>query len=333
MSYMSRRLLALPIMIIGVTIITFMITYFIPADPARVAAGLNAPEALVEQLRVEMGLNDPVWQQYFRYMGNLVQGDLGRSMLTRRPVAEELRVYLPATLELIILAAVMFFTVGIIFGVYAGSSSKRYNILVLKLVSYMGMAIPAFWLGLVLQIVFARNIDWLPFGGRLPSGFDPPPTISGFYTVDSLLAGDIGLFFTSLKHLFLPALTLALGRFAATARFVASGMRRTLSEDYIRTARAKGLHRKQVILKHALKNALIPVLTMSGLQFGWMLGNTILVEAIFSWPGIGRFAWRSIVSLDFLPIMGVTLFFAITFIVINVVIDLVYGLIDPRIKL
>lgn len=321
-------------MFIGVTLIIFTITHVVPADPARVAAGLNAPEEQVERLREEMGLNDPLLTQYTNYINNLFKGDMGRSMLTRTPVVDQLKTFLPATLELVILAALIFLSIGTLFGIFAGVSHSKWGVFGSRMVSFLGMAIPVFWLALMIQIIVSENLyGILPLGGRLPTGYSAPNNITGFYTIDSILAGDFKTFLITIKHLILPAITLAVGRLGATARFVSSEMKEVMKQDYIKTAQAKGSSKFKVIFKHAFKNAMIPVLTMSGLQFGWMLGSTVLAESIFSWPGIGRYAWRSIVSLDFLPIMGVTLVMSMTFIIINIIVDVLYGLLDPRITL
>lgn len=321
-------------MFLGVTLIIFTITHVIPADPARVAAGLNAPEEQVERLREEMGLNEPIIYQYIKYMNNILHGDLGKSMLSRTPVIDQLKIFLPATLELIILAGILFLFTGTFFGIFAGVSNNRWGVFGSRIVAFTGMAIPVFWLALMIQIFVSQNFSgFFPLGGRLPIGYPIPYNVTGFYTVDSILAGDWKTFLISLRHLILPAFTIALGRFGATARFVASEMKEVMHQDYIKTARAKGISEKKVIFKHALKNAMIPVVTMSGLQFGWMLGSTVLVESIFSWPGIGLYAWRSVVSLDFLPIMGVTLVLSVSFVTINVIVDILYGILDPRISL
>lgn len=331
MRQVVRRLLTLPVMLLGMTIITFTITHLIPADPARVAAGLNAPEEQVERLREELGLNKPLYLQYVTYMRNLLTGDFGKSMLTHQPVAQELKTFLPATLELVIVATIMFLVLGILVGVFAGVSSSRVTVTAVKVLSFAGMALPVFWLGLMFQVIFYRQLNWLPAVGRIDPMITPPPAITGFYLIDSLLTGDLRSFLSSLTHILLPASASAIGRFGVTARFIAAGMKEVLQSEYVRTARSKGLSPFQVIFKHALRNVLIPVTTMTGLQFGWLIGGSVLVEAVFSWPGLGWYAWRSIVSLDFLPIMGVTLVLSFSFIVINLVVDILYDLLDPRI--
>lgn len=328
-----RRLAILPIMIVGVTLMTFVITHLIPADPARVAAGLNAPESQVQRLRVEMGLNKPILVQYWVYLRNLARGDWGVSAISQRPVLNDIAQSLPATLELLIFTTIGFIIVGIPFGVFIGSASQRWRSAVMSFIGYTGMAFPVFWLGLMFQIIFYGKLGWFPVAGRIGTNVTPPHAITGFYTVDSLLTGDWAALWSTLYHMVLPVTCLTLARFAVTARFVAAGMQAAMRTDYVRTAFSKGISRRSIIFKHALRNVLIPVNTMLGLQFGWLLGSSILVEAVFSYPGIGWYAWRSIVSLDFLPIMGVTLVFSLAFIIINLVTDILYEVLDPRITL
>lgn len=326
-----RRLAVVPIMLVGVSLVTFFVTRVIPADPARVAAGLNAPESQVERLREEMGLNQPIAAQYADYLGGLVRGDWGTSAVSQRPVLPDLVRSLPATLEILLWATLGFVVLGIPFGVTVGTTRSRFGAWTSSIVSYLGMAFPVFWLGLMLQIVFYRELSWLPAVGRISSAVDIPPHITGMYTVDALLVGDGDAFLSSVRHLLLPVICLVLARFAVTARFVAAGMRAAIATDYARTATAKGARRRTVIYKHALRNVLIPVNTMLGLQFGWLLAGSVLIEAVFSWPGIGWYAWRSIVSLDMAPIIGVTIVFATAFIVVNLLTDLMYDILDPRV--
>jgi peptide/nickel transport system permease protein len=326
-----RRLAVVPIMLVGVSLVTFVVTRVIPADPARVAAGLNAPESQVERLRDEMGLNQPILVQYLGYLRGLVRGDWGQSAVSQRPVLPDLVRSLPATLEILLWATAGFVLLGIPFGVFVGTATARSAAWIASIVSYLGMAFPVFWLGLMLQIVFYRELSWLPAVGRISTAVNVPVHVTGFYTVDALIAGDGAAFVSSLEHLVLPVLCLVLARFAVTARFVAAGMRAAIATDYARTATAKGVARRTVIYKHALRNVLIPVNTMLGLQFGWLLAGSVLIEAVFSWPGIGWYAWRSIVSLDMAPIIGVTIVFATAFIVVNLITDLMYDVLDPRV--
>lgn len=329
---LARRLTVLPLMLLGMTLITFVITHLIPADPARVAAGLNASSEQVERMREQMGLNKPLLAQYVDYLTDLLRGDWGASAVSQRPVLPDIAVALPATLELLVVVTLGFLVLGLPVGILIGSSRSKLVSALLSFLSYLGMAFPVFWLGLMLQIVFYRDLQWLPAVGRVGAQVQAPATVTGFYILDSLITGNWDALGSSLRHIVMPAACLVLARFAVTARFVAGGVQEALGSDYVRTGKAKGLSRFSILYKHALRNVLIPVNTMLGLQFGWLLGGSILIEAVFSWPGIGWYAWRSIVSLDFLPIMGVTLVFSTAFILINLVTDLLYQVLDPRIS-
>jgi peptide/nickel transport system permease protein len=331
-SFLLRRAVSLVFVIFGLTLIVFVISNIIPADPAQVAAGLTARKEQVEQVRKQLGLDRPLPEQYLRYITRLARGDLGISLLTRRPVINDIKVYFPATLELALVATLMFLVLGVPLGVVAAVYQGRWPDLTGRFAAVLGMGMPAFWLSLMVQIVFFGWLGWFPAVGRISPSIDPPTTITGFYLVDSVLTLNWEAFTSSLHHILLPAAVLALARFGVTIRFVRAGMLESLSSDYIRTARAKGLGQRGVVVGHALRNALIPVLTMTGLQFGWLLGGTVLVETVFSWPGLGVYVIESIGSLDFTATMAVTLILSIVFVLVNTIIDALYGVLDPRIS-
>lgn len=331
-SFLLRRVISLVFVVFGLTLIVFVISNIIPADPAQVAAGLTARKEQVEQVRKQLGLDRPLPEQYLRYITRLVQGDLGTSLLTRRPVINDIKIYFPATLELALVATLMFLLLGVPLGVVAAVYQGQWPDLSGRFAAVLGMGMPAFWLGLMAQIVFFGWLGWFPAVGRIAANIDPPTTITGFYLVDSLLTLNWDAFASSLHHILLPATVLALARFGVTIRFVRAGMLESLSSDYIRTAWAKGLGRRGVVLGHALRNALIPVITMTGLQFGWLLGGTVLVETVFSWPGLGVYVIESIGSLDFTATMAVTLILSVVFVLVNTIIDGLYGVLDPRIS-
>lgn len=330
--FFLKRIVSLVFVVFGLTIIVFVISNIIPADPAQVAAGLNARKEQVEQVRKQLGLDRPLYEQYVRYLSRLARGDLGKSFLTRRPVINDVKIYFPATLELTIVATLMFLGLGIPLGVVAAVSSGRWPDLLSRFVSVVGMGLPAFWVGLMAQIIFFRWLNWFPAIGRIDPGMSPPTQITGFYLADSILTGNWQALSSSFRHIFLPASVLALARFGVTIRFVRASMQEVLASDYVRTARAKGLRERRVLVAHALRNALIPVTTMTGLQFGWLLGGTVLVETVFSWPGLGVYAIDSIGSLDFPATMAVTLILSIVFVLVNTLVDLLYGVLDPRIS-
>lgn len=330
--YFTHRLVWSVGVVIGVTLLTFLMTNLIPADPALVAAGPNATREQVEQLRREMGLDRPLPEQYLTYVARLARGDLGRSMRSQRPVLEDIALYLPATIELAAVAMLLYVVIGVPAGIIAAVRSRSVLDKSLQLVSVLGLATPAFSLALLVQFVFFFLLRWLPSGGRLDVGMTSPGHITGLYIVDSVLAGNWTTLVSAVSHLVLPALTLTLTNLANVVRITRRSMLTVLGEDYIRTARAKGLKHGAVTYRHGLRNALFPIVTMVGLQAGFLMSGTVLIEVIFSWPGMGTYVVDSIANLDFQPIMGATLVVAISFLLVNFLVDMSYLLIDPRVK-
>lgn len=330
--YILRRLVWLVFVMLGMTLVVFSVTHLIPADPARVVAGETATKEAVERIRQDLGLDKPLPEQYLNYLLGLLQGDLGKSILTGRPVIEDIKDYFPATLELALVSMLVALGVGLTLGIFSALQQGRVVDNVLRLLSTLWVAMPVFWFALMLQIFFYGRLSWFPFGGRLPQNMEPPPHVTGMFTVDAIL----GLQFTALpeilRHLVLPVTAVALGRVAELARMTRSSMLEVLSKDYIRTARGKGLAERAVILRHGLKNAALPILTIAGVQFGHMLGGAVLVEAIFQWPGMGRYAVNSVTSVDFPAIIGVSIIASAVFVLINLLIDLMYRFVDPRIR-
>jgi ABC-type dipeptide/oligopeptide/nickel transport system permease component len=271
-----------------------------------------------------------LWVQYERYLVGLLHLDFGRSIRTSRPVAADLRNYLPATLELIVYSFAIYLLIALPLGVLAALKRGSVIDLAVRALSMVGSAAPIFWLAIILQLVLFSYLGWLPIGGRIDIGQAPPPTISGFYTIDSLLAGDLSLFGSAVRHLILPVLTIVLSQLAIGARLMRSTMIQELRKQYVGTARSKGLTEMQVIIRHVLRNALNPVVTMAGVQLGYLFAWIILVETIFQWPGIGLYAYQSFAALDYSPIMALTLVCSLAFVVINLVTDLIYPILDPR---
>ncbi|HXT36874.1 MAG TPA: ABC transporter permease [Chloroflexota bacterium] len=329
----ARRLLFLILVLLGLSIITFTLSHVVPSDPARLYAGPRATAATLIQIRHQFGLDQPVWRQYTTYLYNLLHGDFGYSLTSHRPVADDLRDYLPATLELTIFAILLILLIGIPLGVL--SSIRPGSILdqVGRFVSITGVALPAFWLGLMAQWYFFDNQGWLPSGGRLDPNVNPPRHITGLFTVDSLLTGNFHTFFLSLDYLILPASVLGYGSLAVLTRMLRSSMLETLAQDYIRTARAKGIKANRVVIRHALRNALLPATTVMGLQVGYLLGGALLVEDVFSWPGIGRYATNATLNLDYNAIMGITLVAAFIYVLVNLAVDILYMVLDPRVTM
>jgi peptide/nickel transport system permease protein len=330
--YVTRRLILIIPVLIGVSMLTFSLAYVVPGDPARLAAGPQASQAMYEQLRAEFGLDDPLPVQYWHYVTGLVQGDWGDSILSRRPVLSDLGVYWPATLELVVVAMFIATAVGVPLGVISAVRADRFADQASRVISLLGVSMPAFWLAIVMQLFFGLRLDWLPISGRLPTLTMPPDSVTRLYLVDSLIAGQWSTFVEALKHILLPAITLSFASLATIARFTRASLLEVLSNDYVRTARAKGLTERAVINRHALRNAFIPTLTMIGLSFGWSMGGSVLVETVFDWPGIGLYATKSALTLDFMPIMGIALLYGIVFSLINIAIDITYGFLDPRVS-
>ncbi len=331
--YIARRLLNLIPVLLGITLLVFVFLHLIPGDPAVVMAGERATPDQVAALREQLGLNKPLPLQYLVFLGNLLRFNFGTSIITGVPIAEEIRIRWPATFELSVAAMLVAVILGIPAGVLA---AVRKNSAVDNLTmsgSLLGVSLPVYWLGLLLVYLFAVNLHWLPPSGRLSidAGFNFK-SITGFYVLDALLQGNFRVLKDVLAHLVLPALTLGTIPLAILARITRSAMLEVLSQDYIRTARAKGLLERWVIFKHALKNALLPVVTIIGLQFGTLLGGAILTETIFSWPGIGSWIYEGILSRDYPVVQGGVVFVAITFVLINLLVDLSYAFLDPRIQ-
>ena len=332
LKYVARRLLFLIFVVIGITALLFLITNLLPADPARAAAGPGASPLQVENLRHKLGLDQPLYVRYFRYLGNLLQGDLGISTRTRKPVSDELRKYLPASLELMIAAMLINLLIAVPLGVLSATRPGRLADSVSRLFAAMGMGMPLFWVALLAQFAFYGKLGILPAGGRLSISVMPPLYVTGSYIVDAVIGGQWLVLKDALSHLLLPAIVMALPEVAVTSRLTRSSMLEVLGQDYIRTARSKGLSERSVIGKHALRNALIAPLTMAGMQMGWILGNIVLVESVFTWGGLGFLAYQAIYKLDFPVIMGVTLVMCAVFVLANLVIDILYAYVDPRIQ-
>ena len=331
-TYILRRATWLVVVVLGMTLIAFAITHLIPADPAKLAAGLSADAAAVQKIRSEFGLDLPLPQQYMMYLKGVLRGDLGRSILTGRPVLDDIKDYFPASLELALLSMAMASTVGVVLGVLSAVGRGRLIDDAIRLPSILAMAMPVFVLALIFQIIFYGKLKWLPAGARLDYGAVPPLHVTGMFTVDSLLAGRLDLFKDALVHLLLPVTTVALTRVAEIARISRASMLEVLGKDYVRTARSKGLVEMTVILRHGLRNALLPILTTFGVQFGHLLGGIVLVEAIFLWPGMGRYAVQSISHVDFPAVIGVTVVASFAFVIVNLVVDLTYAFAEPRIR-
>ncbi len=330
--YLVRRFLLLLVTLFGLTLVVFGVSHVAPGDPARLAAGPEASQEQIKLVQKEFGLDRPLPVQYGLYLKDLLQGNLGRSIRTRHDVLDDMRTFLPATLELVFFAMLLAAVLGIAFGVLAAVYRDGWLDHVLRLISIGGVAVPMFWLALMLQLLFALKLNLVPSGGRIALSMSPPTTITGFFLVDSLVTANWPAFWSALRHIFLPALVLSSPSLAAVTRMMRSDMLDTLSKEFVVNARACGLPEKLIVAKYVLKNAMIPTLTLIGLRYGWMLGGTVLVETVFDWPGIGLYAVQSSVSSDFMPVMAVTLVIGLNFALANLVVDLLYGVLDPRVR-
>ena len=332
LAYLAARLVWLVVVVLGVTTLTFVITNLVPADPARLAAGLEARHEQVEEMRRLMGLDQPLLVQYWTYVRRLSHGDFGLDARSQRPVSTQLAAYFPATLELVLSTMGLYVILGVLGGVAAAVGRRSWIDRAVQIVSLGGLALPAFWLAIVLQVVFFAQLNLLPAAGRLSIGTAPPPHVTGMYVLDSLISGNWATFRDAAAHLVLPVVTLLLGTIANVLRITRRAMIQVLTEPFITTAWAKGLASRTVIWRHTLINAGVPILTMIGLQTGYLFSGAVVVETVFAWPGLGKYAVDSIGNLDFPPIMGVTLIVAAVFILVNLAIDLAYPLLDPRIQ-
>ena len=319
-------------MLAGLLCLTFAISHVMPGDPARLAAGPDANQSMVDTLRAKYGLDRPLGVQFARYVAGLARGDLGESLRSRQAVGDDLLRYFPNTFELVTLALLLAVALGVPLGMLSAVYRDTWVDHWTRVVSVSGVALPAFWLGLMLQLLLALHLGWLPLGGRLGLTAAPPEPITHLLFVDALLRGEWRTLGDALAHAVLPVVTLCFPALASILRVNRAEMLETLGQDYIKTARAQGFSGFRVVTKYALRNAMIPTLTMIGLRYGWMLGGTILVETVFDWPGIGLYAVNAAVSSDFQPIMGVTLLIGLNFMLANLLVDLAYGWLDPRIR-
>jgi peptide/nickel transport system permease protein len=331
LSYIIKRVLGVIPVLLCVSMLVFGFVRLIPGDPALVMLGERATPENIARVREQLGLNKPVYEQYLIFLGNALHGDLGRSILRQEPVTQEIIRRFPATIELALAALLFAIAVGIPAGVISAVRRGSWFDSSSMLVALTGVSMPIFWLGLMLIYLFAVVLHLLPTGGRLDAGTQLAP-ITNLVLVDSLLRGNMPVFIQGLRHLLLPALALGTIPMAIIARMTRSSMLEVLGQDYIRTAHAKGLMARTVVVRHALRNAWLPIITVVGLQVGLLLSGAILTETVFSWPGIGRWLVDAIFARDYPIVQGVTLIIALIFVVVNLSVDILYALVDPRIR-
>jgi peptide/nickel transport system permease protein len=326
-----RAILVLPVLV-GVILLTFLVSHVVVADPARAWAGMKASPQTVDAIRLKYHLNEPLLTQFGYYVLQLASGNLGTSPVTGHNVLEDIVTYYPATIELAVTAILLVIVLGIPFGVVSAVHKDQPPDHALRLLSLAGVSSPPFLAALLLQLVGFYYLRIFPLSGRIDPELIMPPRVTGFLTIDSLLSGNLVVFGSALLHLALPAMALAFLSWGFVVRLLRSSMLDVLNNDYVRTARAKGLKETIVIYKHALLNALLPTTTVVGYIFAFMLGGSVVVEYIFSWPGIGRYAANAIINLDFPAIMGTTVVYTLTVLLINFLVDVAYAVLDPRIR-
>ena len=334
--FLLRRLLLVIPTLIGITLATFTISHTVPADPVIASLGQRAQDnpAIVAQYRHRWGFDQPLPTQYALYVRNLLQGDLGVSITTRRAVTDDLKQFFPATLELSTAAVLISLLIGLPLGVLSAVRRNRLTDHLARLVSLIGISIPVFWLGLLGLIVLWYHLNILPGpSGQLDRGITPPPPRTNIMLLDCLLAGDGTAFVNALWHLILPATVLGAYTLGIITRMTRGSMLEVLSQDYMRTARAKGLPQRRAVLTHGLRNAIIPTLTLAGLAYGSLLSGAVLTETVFSWPGIGSYATQTAGQLDFPAVMGVALITALVYLLLNLVVDVLYTVLNPQVRL
>jgi len=318
---------------LGVTLISFVISHAVPADPIVSNLGQVASQRpeIVQAFREKWGLDKPLYEQFWIFVRNLAHGELGTSINTRRAVTKDLALFLPATMELATVATLLALILGLPLGIFAATRRDGPVDHLARLVSLIGVSIPIFWLATVSLVLFYATLHWTVGPGRLGPQMERPDFVTGLFTIDSLLEGDFETFWDALSHLLLPGLVLASSIMGLVTRVTRSSMLEVLSQDYTRTARAKGVSEARVVAQHALRNALIPTVTVLGLAYGGLLSGAVMTETIFAWPGLGRYAFQAVITNDFPAIMGVTFVIGIMYVLVNLIVDLLYGWLDPRI--
>ena len=331
-AYAIRRVVWAVVLLVLVTVFTFILLHLIPGNPAIILAGLGAKKAQVRALYNSLGLNRPLPVQYFKYLLGLLHLNFGRSAVTGNPVTTDLGRYLPPTIELVVISFTIYVALAIPLGAWSARHQGRAAEAAVRIAAIVGSGMPVFWLGALFQELFFARLHWLPEGGQLAITASSPPDRTGFYLIDSALAGQWGVFGETVLHLILPVTTIVLAMLAVGLRSTRASVLQELRRPYVRTAQSKGVGSWRLMVVHVMKNALNPVVSVLGLQFGYLLGWIVLVETVFSWPGIGLYLYNSIQALDYAPIMAITLIISGTFVLVNLLTDLIYPLLDPRLR-
>ena len=330
--FLLKRTLPTTFSVLGVSLLIFVISHLLPADPVGVALGPQATSAQIDALKHEWGLDRPIYIQYALFLKNLAKGDLGVSLVSRRPVVEELLYHFPATFELTAVSMIISMVMGVSIGVLSAVRRNRLIDHVARSYTIIGISIPIFWLALLLLLVFYVKLGWFPGGGRIDDSIEVRH-ITGFLLLDTILTGNWAGLGSTLMHLVLPAYCLSCATLATICRITRSSVLQVLGEEYVNAARAKGVPEIVVLGKHVLRNSILPVITIAGVLFGQLLAGAVLTETIFSWPGMGRYVVRSILHLDFQPIMGFTILCALLYALSNLAVDILYSIVNPQIKL
>jgi peptide/nickel transport system permease protein len=332
--YILRRLLLAIPMLLGITLVLFLIYNIVQVDPLVMIVGERAADnpEIVAAATARWGLDRPVWEQYLRYVTNMLRGDFGDSFLTRRPVLDDLRLFLPATIELAVSSLLFATVLGIPLGIIAGVKHRSLFDRVVWFISLLNASLPPFWTGLIFLTIFYFNMGIAPGPGRLDPRMTDPERITGFYTVDTLLQGNTEAFGSAIHHLILPTLILGSFTLALVIRVTRAAIIEEMRRDYIRTARGKGMTERRVVIQHALRNVLIPLVTILGLAFAGLLSGAVMTETVFDWPGLGQYLVKAAVNLDYPAIQGGTLLIAVIYIVVNMSVDILYGVLDPRVR-
>ncbi len=334
--YIIRRLALAILVLVGVSIITFVISRLVPSDPASLHVGIRASKEAKEAARIKLGLDRPLYEQYFRYMGDVLRGDFGVSVRTHRPIIDDLRIFLPATLELVMVAMIITLMIGIPLGVLSGAWKDSPLDHFSRVFAVVNVSMPVFWLALLLQLLFVRQLGWLPLGARVSKEIaiiTPIERITGFYLIDTALTGNWAAFRDVLRHLILPSLALSSYGIGLTIRMIRATMVEVLQQKYITAAWAAGLTRREVFFRQALKNAIVPTLMVLSLNFVWQISGAMLVELVFLWPGLGRYLVDAILMIDFPIVVSVALVVTVFYVLTNLFVDLLQAVIDPRVSL
>lgn len=332
-TYILKRTGFIIFSLIGLSVLVFVLARVLPGDPARMAAGPRASEAVVEQIRKQLRFDRPIYEQYFFWLNDLLHGNLGYSLVTKRSITADVLEYLPTSLELILLAAVFEIAGSFILGVAAGRYSYKWPDNVVRLASYIGISIPAFVMAILLQLIFTWNLKLFPTSGMLSQGLTTPPVVTGMLTLDALIAGKFDVFANAMWHMVLPAMALCLGGMLQDARIIRSGMVENKDKDYILMATSQGLPERQVMFKYLLKPSLIPAVTVMGLDIAALMANAFLVETVFNWPGFSRLGITLMMNKDLNGIVALVLVMGVIYAIANIVVDIIVAYLDPRIRL